>query len=121
MVIFYFSLITLTLVGPYATWHWVMPKGIEWFWLALVGISTYFAQYLMTRAYHAERVAVVANFNYTGVLYALIFGWLFFHEAMALGSLFGMVFIISGVILGSRMKAQYETENSQEKKPELTG
>lgn len=102
VVIFYFAWVNLALIGPYTATHWQMPQGKAWIWLILVGVLTYIAQLFMTWAYHAERMAVVANLNYIGVLYALVLGWLFLHEPVQPLTLIGMFLIIGGVVLSSR-------------------
>lgn len=102
VVIFYFSWLTLALAGPYTLMNWTWPQGLEWIWLALLGITTYLAQLLMTHAYQAERMSIIANLNYTGLIYALLMGWLILKEPILPLSLAGMLLIILGVILGNQ-------------------
>lgn len=101
VVIFYFAWVNLALMGPYTALHWQQPQGWAWLWLILVGLFTYLAQLFMTWAYHAERMAVVANLNYSGVIYALLFGSLIFGEQLHWPALIGMLLIVTGVILSS--------------------
>ncbi len=109
VVIFYFSWLTLALAGPYTLMHWVWPQGQEWLWLLLIGLTTYIAQVLMTYAYQAERMAIIANLNYTGLVYALIMGWLIIKEPVLPLSLAGMLVIILGVILGNHNAKKQST------------
>lgn len=104
VVIAYFAGITLLGVGPYTATHWVQPLGMEWVYLILVGVLTYVAQFLMTLAYQAERVAIVANLNYLGLVYALVLGYFVFGETVSWQAVVGMVLIVVGVILGSNRK-----------------
>jgi drug/metabolite transporter (DMT)-like permease len=46
-----------------------------------------------------EKAASVAIIVYTGLIYGLSIGWIFFGEAQGLGSLFGMLLVVIGVIL----------------------
>src|SRR5690606_19368931 len=59
VVIFSFAWVTLALLGPYTLLNWVWPVGWEWLWLGLIGGLTYVAQIFMTRAYQAQRMALV--------------------------------------------------------------
>lgn len=104
VVIFYFALVTLVFVGPYTFSHWVWPTGTEWVFLGLVGALTYLAQFLMTQAYQSERMAIVSNLNYLGLVYALVLGYFLFDEAVSWQALMGMVLIVLGVVLGSNRK-----------------
>jgi len=107
VVIFSFAWVSLALLGPYTLLNWVWPRGWEWLWLFLIGGLTYVAQIFMTRAYQAERMALVASLNYTGVLYALALGWLVFGEVPSLWGMVGMLLIIIGVLLGSQQNLQH--------------
>ena len=104
VVILYFSGITLIFAGPYTLTHWLWPVGTEWMLLALVGVLTYFAQVLMTHAYQSERMAIVSNLNYLGLVYALALGDFMLDEVVSWQALLGMVLIVLGVVLGSNRK-----------------
>lgn len=104
VIIFFFSAVTLVFMGPYTVSHWVQPVGSEWVWLILVGILTYVAQFLLTLAYQSERMAIVANLNYLGLVYALVLGYFVFGETVSWQAVIGMVLIVLGVVLGSNAK-----------------
>lgn len=110
-VILWFASLSLALLAPYTLLHWVWPVGIDWLWLVLLGLSTYAAQVLMTWAYQGgSRMALIAGLNYTGLIYALLLGWLMFDEHIELPAMLGMALIIAGVMLGSRQAGGKETE-----------
>ncbi len=104
VVVFYFSCVTLVCVGPYTLFHWIWPTLTEWALLGLIGALTYVAQVLMTRAYQSERMSIVSNLNYLGLVYALLLGYFVFHESVSWVALSGMLLIVCGVILGSHKK-----------------
>lgn len=102
-VILWFASLSLVLLAPYTLLNWVWPIGLDWLWVGLLGLSTYSAQVLMTWAYQgSKRLSLVANLNYTGLIYALLLGWLIFGEQLSLLAMLGMGLIIAGVVLGSR-------------------
>ncbi|PKL75411.1 MAG: EamA family transporter [Candidatus Melainabacteria bacterium HGW-Melainabacteria-1] len=105
VILFYFSGLNLVLIAPYTLSHWVMPMGSEWLWLAAMALLTHLAQLLLTSALQSEAMAVVTPLNYTGVIYALLFGWYLFGEAVTVPALAGMALIIAGVILAGRKTA----------------
>jgi len=110
VIIFYFPLVTLPIVGVYSIFNWVMPQGEEWLYLIGVGVLTQFAQYYMTKSYQAEELAKVANINFVGILYALGFGYAFFNESFNLQTYLGMTAVMIGVILNVMFKKKKKNE-----------
>ena len=99
VIVFYFPLVTLPITGTYSALNWVQPQGREWFILLLVGLFTQFAQFYMTKAYQAEELSKIASLKYTGLIYALVFGWVIFGESFNLMSYLGMGVVLVGVFL----------------------
>lgn len=99
VIVFYFPLVTLPITGAYCLFNWVQPVGFEWLILILIGVSTQFAQYFMTMAYQNEELSKVAPLKYTGILYALILGYVFFAETFSWITYVGMLMVIVGIVL----------------------
>lgn len=90
-VVFYYALATALigglwmLVSKTSPWHWANAV-----WLLLIGLSAAFGQLALTRAYgeaqsHVQTL-VVANLQYCGILFAVLFGiWLFDEQVDLLG------------------------------------
>lgn len=103
VVVFYFPLTTVPLIGPFAIAQWVWPSPLEWMILIVIGLLTQFAQLFMTISYKVARASHVAIFNYLGVVLALIIGWIFFTEKPEINALFGILLILASVILTTRL------------------
>lgn len=99
VIIFYFPLLTIPVVGIYSLFHWQTPVGVDWLYLLLIGIFTQIAQYYMTLSYQSANLAKVASLNYLGVIYALAFGYLLFGESFNMMSYIAIGIIILGVLL----------------------
>lgn len=99
VIILYFPMMTIPITGAISAMDWVVPARLDWILLILIGILTQIAQYYMTRAYQAERVSRVANIQYINIIYALLFGFLLFHEIFSLLSYLGMLLAVGGVLL----------------------
>ena len=107
MVILYFPLVTLPIASLYCIFYeWTMPVGIDWLYLLLIGILTQIAQLYMTKAYQVEEAAKVASVSYTGIVYALGFGFLFFHEVFNIYVAIGIGLMLLGVILNVTFKSK---------------
>jgi drug/metabolite transporter (DMT)-like permease len=99
VIIFYFPLVTLPITGLWSYFNWVTPHGTDWLILLLVGVLTQIAQYFMTRSFQTEEISKVASLRYLGIIYALIFGFLFFDEHFDIMVYSGMALTILGVVL----------------------
>ena len=106
VVVFYFPLVTVPLIGPYTVTHWVTPSAWDWVILIAIGVFVTIAQIFMTKAYQLERASNVSNFNYLGSVYALLIGWVFFDETIPLLGMAGIALIIFGVIMSSRFRQE---------------
>lgn len=101
VVVMYFPLVTLPLVLIPTLINWVTPNWEEFLWLIAMGVVTQVAQVLMTRAFQTENIGKVVIFQYTGLVFALGFGYLFFNETLNLQSISGMLLVAGGVILSA--------------------
>ena len=104
-VVFYFSL-TTTLVGLAATLAGDGPQGALFHahtgygFLLLLGIggAALVAQMCMTRAYRVGKVLVVANLQYTGIVFSTLWGLILWGDAFDWHVWLGIgVILLSGV------------------------
>ena len=87
---------------------WETPVGFDWLYLLLIGIFSQLGQIFLTNALSREKAASVAIIIYSGLIYGISIGWIFYGEAQSLFSLFGMIFVVIGVaasiLYGKRIK-----------------
>jgi drug/metabolite transporter (DMT)-like permease len=82
----------------FVRWKW--PHGREWLYLLWLGLSALFGQYFVTKAYGADKAAIVSVFSYANIIFSVFIG-------MALGDAFpGIIswagifcIILSGIII----------------------
>ena len=79
-IVFYFSLICATI--GLCTWPfgWIMPSWLELAALVIIGIFGGLAHILLTESYRHAPASLVAPFDYTSMLWALLLGFLVFGE-----------------------------------------
>ena len=91
----------LMLVTPYITppeslefmfAEFVMPEGIIWFYVTMMGISATISQVLMTKAYEYTKAGIVGTISYSNIVFALIIG-------IALGDPIPNIWTFLGIIL----------------------
>jgi drug/metabolite transporter (DMT)-like permease len=100
------SLIVWQTVGAFvfgaalAPFGWVEPTMRDFALLALLGVVAMAAHMLVAQSLRIAEAAVVAPFQYTLIVWAAIFGWLFFGEWPTGAMVFGAVVIVaSGLYL----------------------
>jgi drug/metabolite transporter (DMT)-like permease len=98
-VVLHFQLVGLIVGFFFTVFEWKSPVGWDWIYLFLVGLFSQLGQIFLTKALQKEKAASVAIVNYSGLIYALLFGWLIFGEAQQLESLAGMFLVVCGVVL----------------------
>ncbi|MCC5924626.1 MAG: DMT family transporter [Crocinitomicaceae bacterium] len=97
-IVMYFPLIAIPIMTVFSFYEFVVPKGVEWLILLIIGVFTQFAQILMTKALHAENTATVTPFKYFGSIYAFFIGFFLFDEIISMVGILGIIFILTGVL-----------------------
>jgi drug/metabolite transporter (DMT)-like permease len=54
--------------------EFIMPKGIIWLFVVLMGLSATASQILMTKAYELTKAGIVGTVSYSNIVFALILG-----------------------------------------------
>ncbi len=81
---------------------WVMPDARDSAVLIVVGMMSAVAAYLMTQAYRVAEATVIAPFEYTALLFAMLWGVIMFGDFPDAQALLGM-----GLIAGSGLFVFY--------------
>jgi len=106
VVVFYFPLVTVPIVGSYTIFHWVTPIGWDWLILVLIGLAVTAAQIYLTKAYHADRASNISIYNYLGIAYAILIGLTLFDETISLLGYAGFALIIIGVGISNHFRSK---------------
>jgi S-adenosylmethionine uptake transporter len=103
--VFYFSIGT-TLVGGTAMLFtgasdWVWPQVL---WLLPIGLLAALGQLCMTKAYTRGATMLVANLQYSGIVFAALYGLFLFGDVIPLIGWTGMVLIIASGIAATALR-----------------
>jgi drug/metabolite transporter (DMT)-like permease len=100
VVVLHFQLVGVVAGFLFTVFNWVKPASPwEWFCLLMCGLLTQFGQTRLTKSLQAERIAHVSILNYSGMIYALIFGVFIFGEHYPVQTIAGIVLVVLGVVL----------------------
>ncbi len=75
-IVFYFTVFSTLLTALPLPFLWTTPSGWDWALLLLMGTTGGVGQFFMTRAFSLAPAAVISPFNYAGLLWATLAGWL---------------------------------------------
>lgn len=80
--------------------HFVMPSGIQWLYILLMGISGAIGQVYMTKAFATTRAGVVGAAGYSIIFFSLIIGVVLGDDLPDIVGLFGILLVVlSGIIV----------------------
>jgi drug/metabolite transporter (DMT)-like permease len=99
VVVFWFALIATPAGIPGMVTQPVWPTWLEVAMLIGVGCSVQLGQMLMTRALHRETAGRVAAVGYMQVVFAFLFGAIFFGEPMPAVAVAGALLVIAGALV----------------------
>lgn len=92
--------VLITAVLP---WIWVMPDAKAWALMVLTGMLGAIGHLLLINAYKRSEASLLAPFSYSSILWASLFGWLFFGwlpDAWAIGG--AVLIVASGLYIWQR-------------------
>ena len=113
--VFYFAIGTLIagLVGMtfmgVSTWEWAHAV-----WLVPVGVFASLGQLCLTRAYSQGATLVVANLQYSGIVFAALYSLLLFGDDIPLIGWMGMTLIIASGITATLLRARVAPQTPAE-------
>ncbi|MBY6122208.1 DMT family transporter [Mameliella alba] len=100
-IVFYFSLTATGFSLLTLPFGWVVPDAHVLAMLVGAGLIGGVAQIFITSAYRFAGAAVVAPFDYASILFAILFGYVFFDEVPTVMVLIGSAIVIAagGIII----------------------
>ncbi len=82
---------------------WVWPSAWDFFLIASCGVVAAVGTMLLTSAYRVARAGVVTPFEYSGVLWAPLWGFLFFSEVPRMTTVAGALLIVGAGLVALRV------------------
>lgn len=111
--VFYFSLFSVVGAGLWAAWHGVhWPETPDIAWLFGAGLFATGAQLALTRAYRLGKTLFSNALAYTTVIFASLFGWMFFGERIDATGWAAVALIMMSGVIASRVRLQPDAQRS---------
>ncbi len=105
--IFWFCVVATigSAIGAIPEWKW--PSAVDWLLLCSIGIIGGVAQILVTRALRLAQTAVLAPFEYSSIVLAVLYGYVWFRESPSPAVWYGLPLVIgSGLYILHRERVR---------------
>lgn len=115
-IVFWFSVTSTVLSLLTLPFGWVIPNPMTAVLLVTIGLLGGIGQILLTSAYRFADASLVAPFEYSSMLLALLIGWFIFSEAPTAIMLAGAALVILAGILIIWRERQLGLERTRQRK-----
>jgi drug/metabolite transporter (DMT)-like permease len=101
--VFYFMLVSFIITFFFQPFLWKQPTLEVIFLFVGIGLAAFLTQLLMTYALQKAPASIVSPFNYTGIIWAIIFDYLIWNSHPVFTTILGGIIItISGIYIFRR-------------------
>lgn len=94
VVVFFFSAFSTVLTAVFMASDFVIPTARELGMLVLIGLFALGGQMALTHSYAMASASQVSIFNYSGILFSMIFGYVFLGQQVKASSALGAALVI---------------------------
>lgn len=98
-IIMHFSAFCVAACIPFMMFNFVVPSFEELLLLILIGIFGGFGQITLTYSYRMASAAEISIYNYSGIVFSIILGYIFLGEILQPTSIIGCAFVIIAALL----------------------
>ena len=99
VIVICFSAFSCLLTFPFMAFDFVPMTALQWLTLIMAGLSAALGQFSITSAYKYAPAKKLSVFDYTQVIFATLWGLIFFHEIPTLWSIIGYIIIVTVAFL----------------------
>jgi drug/metabolite transporter (DMT)-like permease len=112
VIVNYFAVVSGLMALVILIWqnNFVIPDFISLISLVLLGLVALGAQIGLTKAYQMAPASMVSLYTYSQIIFATLFGLLFFRELPDLFTIFGATLIIISGYLNYKLKFKFNTK-----------
>jgi len=98
-IIMHFSTFCVLACIPFMLFDFVVPNFSEFMLLLLIGVFGGFGQIALTYSYRMAAAAEISIYNYSGIVFSIILGFLFLNEIPDWSSLLGCGLVIAAALI----------------------
>jgi drug/metabolite transporter (DMT)-like permease len=107
-MVFWFLLLTALGAGALAAPGWVSIDARDWSWIALLGLSGWAGQHLITEAFRLAPASTVAPFEYMSIVWGACIDWIVWQTVPGARVFTGAAIVVAaGIYLMHRERARF--------------
>ncbi len=91
---------------------WAMPGAIDMLLIFAIGVIAAIGFYCLSKAYCMSEASALAPFEFSYIIWAIVFGYLFWNEVPGITTIVGILIIISSSMYISYRERQLEKRNA---------
>jgi len=110
-IVFWFGVFSTIIAALPMLWRNVWPTPEQLVWLLAIGLVATIAQMAMTHAYQLASPGRIGVYNYSSVIWAVLFGWLFWAESLYWSFLIGSLLIVGAGLWNLRSQKQADVKS----------
>ena len=100
MIVFFFSTFSSLICLPFLVFNYQPMSWYQFMMLILAGIFATMGQFAITSAYTYAKASQISIYDYTQIIFATLFGFIFFNQIPDIYSWLGyLIIVISAVIM----------------------
>jgi drug/metabolite transporter (DMT)-like permease len=111
-MLFWSSVILIVGFGVVLPFTWTTPSGHDWLVIAILALSGSIAQFSLAQAFRYGEVSLLAPLEYGALIWAVIFGYMFWSELPTLTVLGGVAIIIASSAYVAHREARAKGETA---------
>jgi drug/metabolite transporter (DMT)-like permease len=101
-ILFYYAVGGVVILGLATPAVWVNPTPLEWAGILAVGIFGCLGQYLLILALRYAPMSLLAPFEYSALIWASLYGYLFWGDVLGPVAIFGVAIIVAACLYITR-------------------
>ena len=105
-ILFYYSLAVVIALGATMPRLWIEPQGLDWLWFLVCGVAGSFGQFCYNQAFRYGEASMVSPFDYTGLIWATIMGFIVFGDLPSWLVISGASLIIASSVYIARRETR---------------
>jgi drug/metabolite transporter (DMT)-like permease len=74
-ILFYYSCVVIVVLGAFMPWQWETPTPEHWILFIVAGVAGSFGQFFLNQAFRYAEASLIAPLDYTGMVWAILFGF----------------------------------------------
>jgi drug/metabolite transporter (DMT)-like permease len=111
-ILFYYSIACIVVTGAFMPWQWVTPGWDELWIVAVVGVAGSIGQFCLNQAFRYGEVSLVAPLDYTGLIWAALFGFVIFGDVPGWSVFAGAFIVMASSLYVIRRETKLKTAAS---------